>query len=160
MKCSACVGKKLANTSYSSGKIMRRLSSNACTLLGGASNTPTVTAMGSGEYVQLGFVRQLTEHVLISSKDITGNEVVAYLVIDRLQMKKKTKREFRPILGRSMQSLAGEIFVIGIYCGHSKPLDGQSFCKPLTEKLISLAMSVLCPSNRPDGVVQFDYCNF
>lgn len=55
--------------------------------------------------------------------------------IDGLPLSKSSTLQFWPILGRVDQCYNYGVFLIGLYCGYSKPIDANQFLKQFIDEM-------------------------
>lgn len=91
----------------------------------------TVEEMGTGSYFHFGLLETITSFLKKNAKMLVGNILNIDIGIDGLPLTKSSSGQFWPILGNIVGF--SDIFVIGNFHGHSKPVDSEQFLKKFIE---------------------------
>ena len=111
-------------------KIMRKLQPSlpldARTLLG-TQNVTAVKTLANGSYYHFGISSQAVRFLAMDQALLARDILELQINIDGLPLFKSSSAQFWPILGMLLQSSNNEPFVIGLFCGISKPTSVTEF---------------------------------
>ena len=96
--------------------------------------------IGSGVYVHLGLVDGLRKQLQMGPIDVQ-NEVAVSLNIDGLRVFNNSRTQLWPILGMLCEPRSLAPFVVGIFCGQSKPSDVKCYLQQLIMELQEIMTS-------------------
>ena len=96
--------------------------------------------IGSGVYVHLGLVDGLRKQLQMGPIDVQ-NEVAVSLNIDGLRVFNNSRTQLWPILGMLCEPRSLALFVVGIFCGQSKPSDVKCYLQQLIMELQEIMTS-------------------
>nr|CAK26786.1 TPA: transposase domain-containing protein [Strongylocentrotus purpuratus] len=100
-----------------------------------------ITNIAGGEYYHFGVadgINRISE-ICIATKDAT--RINLQINIDGLPLFKSSKTQFWPILGRISMPFESETFIIGLYCGESKPHSVQHYLTQFVSEMKGLEES-------------------
>lgn len=126
-----------------------------CRTLLKTPKTYSVKKLDSGEYSHIGLANNLKQ-CLTSSKHLTllGNEIFISFNIDGIPLFHSTNLQFWPILGRIVNNnIKLTPFVIGIFCGMSKPVPLKDFLEDFINELTHLLTEGINIENKNYSVI-------
>ena len=109
-----------------------------------------VIDVGSGQYCHVGLKTQIVNRIRsgfryvslpkIFQPSCSSDLVTLSIGIDGVPISKNSTRQFCPILSIVDQSTCQKPFIIGIYCGMTKPENVQAFLGPFIKEMVDLEM--------------------
>lgn len=106
------------------------------TLLGTPRCSPIRHVTG-GSYVHIG-IRNVLRKIFCMNSDDIPNTIQIQIHIDGFSRFKSSKLQFWSILGRLLLPVSG-VFLIGIYCGKSKPTIIEEYLRDLIDEIQTLS---------------------
>lgn len=98
----------------------------------------------NGEFVYIGLASQLIRQLQIYENIIQNKTITLLFNIDGIPIFKSSAMQFWPILGMvTVPNYRLSPFVIAIFCGKSKPVSVNTFCKEFVNELNNLILSGL-----------------
>ncbi len=102
--------------------------------------------IGGGEYFYFGIEKSivkclaigLSDYFVIDSHKNLNNLITLQIGIDGLPLSKSSTLQFWPILGKVDQCSRYGVFLIGLYCGYTKPCEANEFLKPFVSEMCLL----------------------
>lgn len=115
-----------------------------CTLLHSKSHSDKIkTLVGGGQYIHLGFEHGILNLVRSGSFGQTARTLDLQFNVDGLPLFKSNNTALWPILCLVCNSNCRKPFVVGCFCGESKPSNLQAFFSDFVYELNSLLLSGL-----------------
>ena len=102
--------------------------------------TSTVKTIEGGSYFHFGIVKSL-QHINLLPHFFTSSETLSISLqinIDGLPLQKSSTQQFWPILGRVSIPFSSNPFLIGLFCGQSKPVNLNEYLKDFIEEMLEL----------------------
>lgn len=96
-----------------------------------------VIPMSQGQYIHFGLRQGLANMLDGSDLDELPDELELDFNVDGVPIYKSSKNTFWPILSRVFNIDYHNIFVVGIYCGKTKPKCFKEFLRPLVDDMKS-----------------------
>lgn len=115
------------------GKNIPNLPLDARTLLSSNTSKVEVIEVPPGQYWHYGAGKSLSS--ILENSEILPECVSLTIGIDGIPISKCSKSQFWPILARIEHS---NTFVIGLYCGTSKPESPEKFLRPFVDEMKKL----------------------
>ncbi|KAJ8685692.1 hypothetical protein QAD02_021485 [Eretmocerus hayati] len=121
------------------------------TILNNPRETKPIETIGEGHYCHFGLTQCVIR--IINRKTASGvNDEIVYLIVatDGAPLGKSSSKSLWPL--RCSCRGSSEVFIVGVFLGHSKPQDANEFLRPMVDNLIHLIHHGVDVEGQNDGV--------